>query len=384
MEMPNKETYSKVKRQSITSEQYSFAQMSYLETLSRKNYFKFKHILYVTTQIEVEQNSFIWAIKKLFSNKPSNVSIPITSHKKDKHDVELKHSTNEGDSLVQIDICGGLEEWRAFYLVCKITVLDAYGNARDSAEHEHVFDRGADEWRFPPFIEKSTLLSQKSLYMPDDILNLKFDFFTSGKTGESKTVNRFEYPGCYKLPMKDKLANDLFRLYTERKLNDVTLRAGNKDFPAHKSILGARSPVFYAMFERDMLEKQTNFVDITDLDADTLNKLLIFIYSESLDGLIWEDAMKLYSAADKYQMQNLKEKCSSFLKNNVMDASVCEVLIFADDYQDHELKSAVQNYLCMFGKEILLSENWKSFMENKKELANETMHSVSLQLMQNL
>lgn len=74
--------------------------------------------------------------------------------------------------------------------------------------------------------------------------------------------------------------------------------AGEKQFAVHKSILTTRSSVFSAMFQHETKEKLLNRVDIIDVDANVLEKLLHFIYSgdvSSIEGL--ED--KLLVAADK-------------------------------------------------------------------------------------
>ena len=60
---------------------------------------------------------------------------------------------------------------------------------------------------------------------------------------------------------------------------DVNLVAGEKEFRAHKVVLSARSPIFAKMFEVDMKEKSTNKVNIDDIEAEILQKMLLHIYS---------------------------------------------------------------------------------------------------------
>jgi speckle-type POZ protein len=47
----------------------------------------------------------------------------------------------------------------------------------------------------------------------------------------------------------------------------------------HKAILSARSPVFSAMFEHQMLEGKSNRVQIDEIDPEVLYEALRFIYT---------------------------------------------------------------------------------------------------------
>ncbi|GFQ90332.1 hypothetical protein TNCT_451401 [Trichonephila clavata] len=56
--------------------------------------------------------------------------------------------------------------------------------------------------------------------------------------------------------LRPSLRNDLELFGSNRKGCDVILRCENSDFPAHKSLLCCKSPVFSAMFESDMKERE--------------------------------------------------------------------------------------------------------------------------------
>ena len=64
------------------------------------------------------------------------------------------------------------------------------------------------------------------------------------------------------------------------------LRVGGKDFPAHKHILSAQSPVFGAMFQHDMIEAKQDHVDIEeDVEAKAFETMLRFIYTGKVDKI---------------------------------------------------------------------------------------------------
>ncbi|GBM76844.1 Speckle-type POZ protein B [Araneus ventricosus] len=158
-------------------------------------------------------------------------------------------------------------------------------------------------------------------------------------------------------------------------LSDVCLRAGNKSFPVHKLILSSRSPVFKAMFTSGMREKTSKCIDIPDLDADTLNRLLLYIYKDEVQKLTWEIAANLFEAADKYELLTLKEKCSCFLQSNLSKSNVCKILVLADMHYDGSLRNSVQKFM-LNNPEIVYCDVWKVFKQNHSKLALETTEQI--------
>lgn len=89
------------------------------------------------------------------------------------------------------------------------------------------------------------------------------------------------------------MQSDMLRLYEERKFCDATLNARTSSFPVHKNVLCARSSVFCAMFESDTEEGRTGVVHVLDVEPDTLDKMLLFLYTDSLGDITWEMAAGL-------------------------------------------------------------------------------------------
>ncbi|CAL1291031.1 unnamed protein product [Larinioides sclopetarius] len=157
------------------------------------------------------------------------------------------------------------------------------------------------------------------------------------------------------------LKEDLKKFYKQKRHCDITLQAENKTFSAHKSILCSRSSVFSSMFEHDMKENINKKVEITDMDADTLDRFLLFLYSETLEDLQWNRVTKLLYAANKYQVESLKNECSLFLMSRLSSPNVCEALVLADFYQDDELKTKCQDFILENAAEIFSSKEWEIF-----------------------
>ncbi|GFS29512.1 hypothetical protein NPIL_205531 [Nephila pilipes] len=170
------------------------------------------------------------------------------------------------------------------------------------------------------------------------------------------------------------LKKDLECLYVKGILCDVKLCTTTQTFHAHKIILSARSPVFQLMFETNMKEKTQERVDIPDLDDDTVRRMLLYVYTDGLKNLHWKSALRLYYAADKYEILSLKNKCSHLLKESLCPSNVGEVINLADMHHDAALKEAAQRYALEHDDDVFDSDEWIEFMKINSALAAETMY----------
>ena len=55
---------------------------------------------------------------------------------------------------------------------------------------------------------------------------------------------------------------------------DIELYIADRTFPAHRTVLGARSPFFKAMFASSMRDADSSGVKIVDVDPDVFEQLL--------------------------------------------------------------------------------------------------------------
>ncbi|GBM15931.1 Speckle-type POZ protein-like B [Araneus ventricosus] len=159
---------------------------------------------------------------------------------------------------------------------------------------------------------------------------------------------------------------------------DVTLKCGGASIRAHKCILSARSPVFAAMFAHPMKENLTNEVDITDIDEPILRAMLTYIYTGKTSDLTSCAAADLLSAADKYQLQDLKTVCSYSLKGSVSFQNVWRILVLGDLLAE-DLKSFALDYICNKCGKFSAWENteeWKALRNEKPALAMDVLASL--------
>lgn len=114
-------------------------------------------------------------------------------------------------------------------------------------------------------------------------------------------------------------------LFDSKLLADFKLKTNDKTvLKAHKAILASQSPVISAMLQHNMKEAKENMMVVPDFDSTTMNEFLRFVYYNEVEDLP-ATAHKLVYAAEKYQIDDLKEICideilSSLSVDNVLSS----------------------------------------------------------------
>ena len=122
------------------------------------------------------------------------------------------------------------------------------------------------------------------------------------------------------------LVEDLAKLLSDQATADFTLKTKTKNFRIHKVIFGARSCVFQAMFQSDMTEALAGETTIEDLDDDTLEEMIHFVYTGSLSGKQFDKVSLLY-AARKYQLDSLLDLIVLNMKAATEPGEIADIFI---------------------------------------------------------
>ncbi|KAF8777759.1 Speckle-type POZ protein like [Argiope bruennichi] len=341
------------------------------------------------TRIGVEHISFLHVIENfstLRTNLKKTVHIPF--HSKNKKGISNSVYCSGGvrcEEKIMFQITSDPNQILFKY---KVSLLDSSGNIIKCTDEDNRFDGNRKEiGHFPLSLSKDAIICKKRYYLPDDRLSLLCEYaFTTGiefqkiEGIESETiVTNIEQLRNYS-HIKEKLLAcpsalaELKDFYSNKYLTDVELKTETNSFPAHKIVLCARSPVFKAMMDNDMKEKNSKSIQVDDLEDDTVQKLLFFLYSDSLENVSWETAIKVYYAADKYQIEKLKLMCSSFLIENLTVSTATELLILADTHNDCDLKKITEDFILEYDEQIFSAEKWGELLETNLQLAASTMH----------
>jgi len=217
-------------------------------------------------------------------------------------------------------------------------------------------------WGNESFIERTDEIEK---FAPNDTLTLVFEVIVTGEVEESFEVlnNRNKSKALDKIFHHERMSHDIGLLLTNKDFADVTITCGKQKFECHKNILGSRSAVFKAMFTSKMKEHNMGSVEIKDMDPIVLENLLQYIYTckaPDIDTLTRE----LFSAADQYQLEELKELSEVKLSSRIEVKNCIEFLLLGDLYQATILKAEALRFVSQNINKINISECKKALISN--------------------
>ncbi|GBM86304.1 hypothetical protein AVEN_207995-1 [Araneus ventricosus] len=196
-------------------------------------------------------------------------------------------------------------------------------------------------------------------YADDDLKDFVHDFI-SRRTGSwrnrfRKVVKRFRRGSSARsnsasslneersVVHKNALIEDFKAMLDCSIYSDIKLRTSGGTYPAHKCVLSARSQVFKSILSNH--SRESDCLDIEDLDGDTVCRMLRYIYSDEPGELGWDSATGLYAAGNKYEFQFLKNVCSSYLEEHLCKSKVHETLQLLQLHPDKDLEYFVMDFV---------------------------------------
>lgn len=141
------------------------------------------------------------------------------------------------------------------------------------------------------------------------------------------------------------------KLLVSYEWSDCNFSVSNAKFKAHKLILGISSPVFEAMFYGPL--SNTNDIVITDIQPDTFQLVLNYIYTDNVDITCIEQAFELLYASRKYMLEHLTEISITYIQLNISIDNVIEILSYPEYMQDEQLIKYSLKLLCEHANYLL-------------------------------
>ena len=244
-------------------------------------------------------------------------------------------------------------------VVVKMSILDRKGRK----VFRQVFPQSSSNSIFLR-VSKESFMKQECPQV-DESFTFRFKIFFHVKivsfSPADPTVNVIDCSGG--------LSTHLDGLFNSMQFSDVIFKVRGRDFPAHKSILSARSEVFAAMFQHPTKENLTNQIEIEDIEPDVFQELLRFVYT----GRVQVDKLEtmaagLFIAADKYLMDQLKSTCENHLLRH-MSPDNCVFLLLNGDLQNpsEPLKEAAK-FFRRLPSQVMATESWAKMEEENTRL----------------
>ena len=165
---------------------------------------------------------------------------------------------------------------------------------------------------------------------------------------------------------KEEAVKDFGKMFESKEFCDFEILCDGKEFSCHQNILSARSPVFSAMLKNELKESESGKVSIKDVKQETMAEMLYFIYT----GLVNETALtetnavvELLFAADKYQLDALKDICQDKLRSILDAENAIEFLILGEKYQAPKLKDSAMMEVVHHMPEIADTEDYQKLVK---------------------
>ncbi|KYM98569.1 Ring canal kelch like protein [Cyphomyrmex costatus] len=140
-------------------------------------------------------------------------------------------------------------------------------------------------------------------------------------------------------------------------LCDVTLIAdGGMEVPAHKMVLAACSPYFYAMFT-SFEERDQQRITLQGVDYSALELLVDYVYSAEVH--VTEDNVQvLLPAANLLQLTDVRDACCDFLQAQLHPSNCLGIRAFADLHGCLELLTHADSYIEQHFSEVVDAEEF--------------------------
>eukprot|EP00731_Ephydatia_muelleri_P007709 Em0004g47a len=138
---------------------------------------------------------------------------------------------------------------------------------------------------------------------------------------------------------------------------DIVLAVGDQDFHAHKVVLAACSPYFNAMFADHHAESRQRKVTLNGIDWPTLDLLLRFMYTASVD-ISEANVQNLLSGANLLQLLPVVEACCQFLSARLDPENCLGIALFAEAHGCTGLRDTSWRYAVDRFREVALTEEF--------------------------
>lgn len=186
--------------------------------------------------------------------------------------------------------------------------------------------------------EKKTLIRQE-IYVDlqkKPFLELKLEMKISLAGGSKVCLQKFiDHTRQYKQIISN---NEI--ILNESKYSDFTFIVHGRVFKVHKCILAAASPVFDRLFETKFCEAVSNKCLVIDIEPQIFQFLLNFIYAGKLPDELHEEnvSRKLFEAAHYYEINGLREICTSVELYKLSKENALDIYEWADTFELDSIK----------------------------------------------
>jgi len=267
---------------------------------------------------------------------------------------------------------------RGFKVTISLAIRDVHNQEMYKVEssiyhlaREKYPDGGTPSYK-AGLLPRHELLNHNETLLPNNTLTLivKLRYFAQTCSNEEGLDDDFLNP-------QTSLSSDLGEALKSADFTDMTIVCDKKEFHCHKFILAARSEVFAAMLRHEFLEKQNSRVDVKEIDSETMELLLYYIYTGQVKDFSKVSVVELFKAADRYRLDDLKHICEEELVERVEASNAADILSLAHKYNAQPLKSFSLAMISRNVEEVMRTPGWKELIQSDQTLLMEAFDSLA-------
>jgi len=261
------------------------------------------------------------------------------------------------------------------------SIVDKDGVKTRAKRCEYTFEKNlpSDNRGFAKFVSHSELRHPQLNLLPADTLTILCEISI---TGDNVVTSGTSKPAHGRLGRAtepvSRLSLDISSIFEHSKFSDCVVACEGREFRCHKNILAGRSTVFDAMFTHDMEENRKSKVDIVDLDGDTVHDMILYIYSGKV-AEVETKATGLLSAAEKYDLKELKTMCETALCDTITQDNVLDLLVLADLHGASSVRGLALKFIVDNGKEIVAQQGWRDKLKAYPEIMADMFEAMTRQ-----
>ena len=155
----------------------------------------------------------------------------------------------------------------------------------------------------------------------------------------------------------DLFIRNLYKIYKDKKLCDVSIVVGDREIEAHRVVLAANSDYFYTMFTADLLESTSTKVVLKEVDFEAVKLLINYCYTSVID-LNTASVENLLKTAHLLQFKSIVKSCCSYMMAQLHPSNCLGISSFADLHGCTALRDSALTFATKHFREVSKTEEF--------------------------
>lgn len=182
---------------------------------------------------------------------------------------------------------------------------------------------------------------------------------------DSKTVSDFDGEMNEKLKSEkqkdgahaDVFFENLYNIYKEKTLCDVSLVVGANEIQAHKVVLAANSVYFYTMFTGELRESSSREIVLKEVEFEAVKLLVDYCYTSVIDFNA-SNVESLLKTAHLLQFDSIVKSCCVYMSSQLHHTNCLGISSFAELHGCTELRDSALAYATKHFRQVAKTDEF--------------------------